>query len=110
MKARHKVLVEHSTNMMLAAIEIYNKPSFPAREQVFSVLAINAWEALAKSKILKDNSNKLNSLYIKEGRRYKRSKRTGTEMTIDFVYALDRCGIPEVVRKNLLHLYDVRNA
>jgi len=30
---------------LLAAIEIYNKPTFLYREETFSILALNAWVA-----------------------------------------------------------------
>lgn len=96
--------------MALAAIEIYNKPTFPDREQVFSVLMINAWESLLKAKLLKDAKNRMTVLYIKEGRRYKRSRRTNQPLTIDFLTALGRCPVPDVAIKNLLYLFDVRNA
>lgn len=74
MKARHKHLCEHSVNMALSAIEIYNKPNFAAREQIFSILMANAWESLLKATILKDSGNHLTALYVKDGRRYRRSK------------------------------------
>ncbi|BAW80716.1 hypothetical protein TAO_1346 [Candidatus Nitrosoglobus terrae] len=35
---------------MLSAIEIYNKPDFKYREEIFSIIAINAWELLLKAK------------------------------------------------------------
>jgi hypothetical protein len=96
--------------MALAAIEVYNKPNFPDREQVFSILMVSAWESLVKARLLKDARNCLPVLYVKEGRRYKRNRRTGLPITIDFLTALDRCAVPDVVRTNLHHLYDVRNA
>ena len=34
---------------MLAAIEIYNKPQTTYREQVVTVLAVNAWELILKA-------------------------------------------------------------
>lgn len=53
---------------MVAAIEIYNKPSFPYRTEAFSILAINGWELLLKAKWLADNNNKSNCLYVYETR------------------------------------------
>ncbi len=51
---------------MISAIEIYNKPDFKYREETFAILAINAWELLLKARWLKDNSNKIRSLYVLE--------------------------------------------
>lgn len=38
---------------MLSAIEIYNKPRFEYRDEVFSILVINAWELLLKAIVSK---------------------------------------------------------
>lgn len=51
---------------MISAIEIYNKPDFKYREETFAILAINSWELLLKAKWLKDNDNKIRSLYVFE--------------------------------------------
>lgn len=51
---------------MISAIEIYNKPDFKYREETFSILAINSWELLLKAKWLKENRNKVRSLYVLE--------------------------------------------
>jgi hypothetical protein len=34
---------------MVAAIEIYNKPRFEYRDEVFAILLLNAWELLLKA-------------------------------------------------------------
>ncbi|MCW1966491.1 MAG: DUF3644 domain-containing protein [Anaerolineae bacterium] len=74
MKARSQELLEKSLAAMVSAIEVYNKPDFKYREETFSILAINAWELLLKAKWLKDNNNKIRSLYVTE----KRVRRDGT--------------------------------
>ena len=51
---------------MISAIEIYNKPDFKYREETFAILAINSWELLLKAKWLKENNNKIRSLYVEE--------------------------------------------
>lgn len=51
---------------MISAIEIYNKPDFKYREETFAILAINSWELLLKAKWLKENNNKVRSLYVEE--------------------------------------------
>lgn len=42
----YRKLLHNSKQAMLASIEIYNKPKFDYREEVFSILLINAWELL----------------------------------------------------------------
>lgn len=66
MKARSQELLEKSVSAMISAIEIYNKPDFKYREETFSILAINSWELLLKAKWLKENNNKVRSLYVLE--------------------------------------------
>ena len=39
---------------MLAALEIYNKPIFPCREEIYTILAVSAWEFLFKAKLIKE--------------------------------------------------------
>ena len=68
MKAHSQELVDKSLATMLSAIEIYNKPDFKYREEIFSILAINSWELLVKAKWIKDNNNKLSSIYVMEKR------------------------------------------
>ena len=53
---------------MVAAIEIYNKPGFPYRNESFTILAINGWELLLKSKWLALHGNNKRSLYVYEHR------------------------------------------
>ena len=60
---RHKALVDKAVSACLAAIEIYNKPLFPNREEVFAILMTNAWELLLKARVLKEGGNKMRSIY-----------------------------------------------
>ncbi|CDM66722.1 DUF3644 domain-containing protein [Pyrinomonas methylaliphatogenes] len=78
MKARSRELLDHAIAAMVAAIDVYNKPDFPYRAESFTILALNAWELLLKAKWLVMNKNRLNSLYMREGKggkrpRYKRT-------------------------------------
>ena len=66
MKSKSNELLDKSISAMLAAIEIYNKPDFLYRGETFAILAINSWELLLKAKVLKDNHNKMRSLYVME--------------------------------------------
>ncbi len=71
MKSRSKELLDRAVAATVAAIEIYNKPDFPYREEAFAVLAINGWELLLKAKWLADHNNKIRSLYVMEPRKKK---------------------------------------
>jgi len=74
MKARYKELLDKSIAAMVSAIEVYNKPDFRYREEIFTIIAVNAWELACKAYILKISGNKLTSLYLYE----KRKKKDGT--------------------------------
>lgn len=71
MKSRSYLMLEKSTAAILSAIEIYNKPDFKYREEIFSVLCINAWELLLKAKILNLASNRLAAIYVMEFKQLK---------------------------------------
>ena len=71
MKSCSEELLGRSIAATVAAIEIYNKPNFLYREETFSILAINGWELLLKAKWLKENDNKVDSLYVPENRQKK---------------------------------------
>lgn len=66
---------------MISAIEIYNKPDFKYREETFAKLAINSWELLLKAKWLKENNNKIRSLYV-EVKVKKQNGEFGKKLTI----------------------------
>ena len=92
---------------MAAAIELYNKPGFPYRNESFSILAINAWELVIKSKWLAINDHDQRSLYVYERRQTKTGhskkktiKRTksGTALTPGLKFLAGR-----LVEKQLLH-------
>ncbi len=109
MKARCKFLFEHSIGLALSAIEVYNKPTFREREQVFAILMVAAWESLFKAKLLCDNGNRMSALWIKDGRRDKKN-RTGERLTIGLPEAMNRCPVPAVVKENIERLLEIRNA
>lgn len=92
-------MLDKSINAMVAAIEIYNKPSFSYREESFSILATNAWELLLKARILQLDQNKLSSILIYEKRKlktgelskklYKKTNRTGNQVSMGLFKAYD---------------------
>lgn len=109
MRARYRHLLDHSVGCALSAIEVYNKPDFKEREQVFAILMVAAWETLLKAKILKANRNRLKSLYIKAGSRYKKN-RAGEYLTIDVLTAARQCAVNTVVQANLERMVEIRDA
>lgn len=50
----YKALLENSMSAMLAAIEIYNKPSFTYRSECFVILLLNSWELFFKATLSKN--------------------------------------------------------
>lgn len=125
MKSRSRLMLEKSVAAMLSAIEIYNKPDFKYREETFSVLCINSWELLLKSKVLNLSSNKLASLYSMEFRvlqngersKVKRPKinRSGNPMSINLFEAFriitEDFGvkIEKAVSDNIIALTEIRD-
>jgi hypothetical protein len=56
---RWKALVDKSIAACCAAIEIYNKPVVPHREETFAILVVAAWELLLKARLIQENGNQL---------------------------------------------------
>jgi len=109
MKSRSRKLAEHSINSALSAIEIYNKPDFRDREQIFSVLMTVAWETLLKARVLQLNGNRLNSLYLKDSSGHFKRNRNNRPFTIDVYEALRRCKLDSNVVANIGHLVEIRD-
>jgi len=126
--ALHQKFVEKSHSAMLAAIEVYNKPTFSYREETFCILAVNAWELLLKAKLLKEARNDSKAIQVRLPRTLKgggkstkqmtvKKNRTGNAMTLQLsacVTALekskDRAGrVPQEVALNLEAITDVRD-
>lgn len=123
---RHKALVDKAVSACLAGIEVYNKPSFPHREEVFAILMINAWELLLKARIMKENGNKLTSIYeygpgktktgkSSKARRIRRSA-SGNPRTIGLAIAikvtknLPKDRLPEVAADNIEAMQEIRDS
>ena len=107
MKSRSKELLDRAIAATVAAIEIYNKPDFPYRSETFCILAINGWELLLKAKWLKENGNRIQSLYVKEygtnsdGSKSKRKTIKRTRAQIQFTHGLDYLAKILVEQKHL---------
>lgn len=119
-KGKYYILLEKSVQAALSAIEIYNKPDFKYREESFTILLVNAWELLLKSKILKDNKNSLKSIYVKDfSKKTKKDKpfknppyktsRSGNIMTIDINKAILETHLPKRLKDSLEVLIEIRD-
>lgn len=118
-------LYSKSESAMIAAIEVYNKPTFAYREETFSILAINAWELLLKARVLSQNLNNLRSIYVLEhkqladgstsARKFPRLNRAGNHTTIGLFAAIAKLEattdtrLPTEVRGNIEALLEVRD-
>lgn len=125
MKSRARQILDKSIDAMLAAIEIYNKPTFSYREEAFSILAINAWELLLKARILQVDDNRMSSIIEYEHRqlqdgstsikRYRKKSRSGNHVSIGLFKAFDRLvnnygdTVDSKVRQNLEALIEIRD-
>lgn len=93
-------IMTQSIDIMVSAIEIYNKPNFSYRDETFCILAINAWELMLKAKIILNSNRDMSSIYVREYRKNKNGSksrswsyaknRSGNRMTIGFQKALNR--------------------
>ena len=125
MRPRSAMLADKSLASMLSAIEIYNKPDFRFREEVFSILATNAWELLLKARVLQLSGNKMSSILkhethkLQDGSRskkqYRVKNRSGNCCTISLFKAYGIVitdhddAIPNVVHDNIEALVEVRD-
>ena len=125
MKSRAREILDKSIAAMLAAIEVYNKPTFSFREEAFSILAVNAWELLFKARILQLDKNRISAIVKYERREladgsislkeYRIRNRSGNHATISLFAAHDRLTnkygdkIDPVVRLNLETMTELRD-
>lgn len=119
----HQRFVAKAQAAITAAVEVYNKPAFSYREETFAILALNAWELLAKAKLLKDSDNDVRVIRVYESRETKTGKKSkkqylrinaaGNAMTIGFVRSMVRLeesgSMPAEVALNLRALVDIRD-
>lgn len=101
-------LLSNSLSAALSSIEIYNKPDFKYREEIFTILNINAWELLLKAKIIKDANGNIEDLYIMRNFSPKLT-RNGTPMTIEIGGAMNKVKLDSLVIANLNSLIEIRD-
>ena len=125
MKSRARQILDKSIDAMIAAIEIYNKPSFSYREEAFSILVVNAWELLFKARILQLDNNRISAIIEYERRKkadgklseklYRKKNRSGNHSSIGLFKAHSRLvndygdSIEPVVLRNLEAITEVRD-
>jgi hypothetical protein len=125
MKARYRELIEKSIAGMVAAIEVYNKPDFRYREEIFSIIAVNAWELACKAYILKLSDNRLSNIYVyekgknKDGsvskRMLKKKSNSGNPITLSLKKSLNKIEsltnkpLPQALRANISSLEELRD-
>ncbi len=112
-------LAAKSVQAAVAAIEIYNKPSFSYREEAFSLLMTNAWELLLKAKWLAENGEAIESLYEmgkdKSGGQKPKENRSGNPISVGLTYlaaamvAEKKFGLEKATQENLLALIEIRD-
>jgi len=112
-------LAAKSVQAAVAAIEIYNKPSFSYREEAFSLLMTNAWELLLKAKWLAENGEAIESLYEmvkdKSGSQKPKENRSGNPVSVGLTYlaaamvADKNFGLEKAAQENLLALIEIRD-
>jgi len=100
---------EKSIAYSLSAIEIYNKPDFKQRSEVFSILLINAWEALLKGKLLLDAEENIESLYIGDGKGGIKTNRSGSPLTLEIIGCAKKIGLPDIIIDNLISIVEIRD-
>lgn len=124
-RSRSNEMLRKSISAMISAIETYNKPDHKYREETFSILVLNAWELLFKTKILAEKGNNLRELYIyerkilkngsKSSKKYIKKNRSGNPMTIGMGKAISKIEtgdlgiIDQAVRANLDALIEIRD-
>ncbi len=111
-KTLAKSLIDKSIAACLSAIEIYNKPDFKYREEIFSILAANAWELLLKAKIIADNGNNVEAIWARDKQGLPVVK-AGIHQTIGIFEALQKLNTEKILNKdcskNLECLVEIRN-
>ena len=97
---------------LLAAVEIYNKPTVEAREATFAMLITHAWEVLIKARIVQQSGSTLESIYRTESgnpKSYVLDSDTSEPLTISLDQAIARVSIPGEVTANIRGLAKIRN-
>lgn len=125
MKSRARQILDKSIDAIIAAIEVYNKPSFSYREEAFSIFAVNAWELLLKARILQLDGNRISAIIEYERRKkadgklsdklYRKKNRAGNHSSFGLFKAYSKLvneygdSIESIVLKNLEIITEIRD-
>ena len=85
-----KELIQKSIAAAISSIEIYNKPDFHYREETYSILLVNAWELMAKARILQKNGGKKTSIFVKNAEGELEKTSAGNPKTLGLIAATKR--------------------
>ena len=109
-------LAKKSIQAVLAAIEVYNKPTFSYREESFTLLMVNAWELLLKAKWVLDHGDDETSLHaFKKDNKTPKTNRSGNTLTHNVTYLSKRLlenrasGLKPACHGNILALVEIRD-
>lgn len=122
-RPKYDPLVRKAVSACVAAIETYNKPVSPHREETFAILVICAWEALLKARVAKEHS--FQAIFatefapLKDGKPGKRKRikvnRSGNPMTLGIDACMALCErlpskpLDPACRRNIESLIEVRD-
>jgi hypothetical protein len=96
--------------VMMCAMETYNRPTFMYRDETFTILAINAWELLLKARIIAGNGETLDCLYVLDPKtKTFKKNRSGTPLSIEIRGALKATNVPASVSGNIEALAAIRD-
>jgi len=117
MASRSKLFATAAAKAAVSAIALYNQPRNDYREDAFCILAVNAWELLLKAKIIKDNKNKIESIYAYskvKGRKKLKRNRTGAATTVGILKCIELINqqphqIDQNIKGNLEVLIELRD-
>ncbi len=108
-----KELLNKSIAAAVSSIEIYNKPDFQYREETFSILLVNAWELLAKARILQKSGGRRTSIYVKGANGKVKLSQAGNQVTLGIAAASKKLvadgDLDERCNANLRLLIEIRD-
>lgn len=82
-------LAEKALNACVSAIEVYNKPLQHYREELFSILMVNAFEVLLKAILVKNDNENIDCIYDKKAGKVELN-RSGNQKTISIFRSVEK--------------------
>ena len=108
---REIVMARCAGSALLAAIEIYNKPTVKYREQTVALLMVNAWEILAKARLVQQSGSRIEAVYRRksDSRHFERDAETQEPLSLSLSEVLNRIDLPQKANANIRGLAQIRN-